>query len=227
MVTENKEEIKKFSVLASEWHKPHGSFEMLHKMNKLRIQYILSNSDVVGKAILDVGCGGGILSEELSSLGGIVTAIDPSEESVKAAMENSKGNVTYINASLDEAVIRDKQFDIICIMEVIEHVNDPMEFVKLCSGMLAPGGKIFFSTLNKTIKSFLFGIVAAEYLLDLLPRKTHSWQAFLKPSTLNKFFLNAGLEIKDIRGLKYNFISDSWKLDKDISVNYIGFASLE
>ncbi|ABD45984.1 bifunctional 2-polyprenyl-6-hydroxyphenol methylase/3-demethylubiquinol 3-O-methyltransferase UbiG [Neorickettsia sennetsu] len=226
MTTVNKKEIEKFAALADEWHIANGSFEMLHKMNKVRVRYILGHEDIVAKKILDIGCGGGILSENLASLGGIVTAIDPCSKSIRVAEDHGRGEVKYFATSLEDYVKQNNndKFDVICIMEVIEHIDNLKEFMHLCAEILLPGGKIFFSTLNKTVKSFLLGILTAEYILRLVPKHTHSWKKFLCPSVLNKFFECSGLEIRGIKGLTYSILSDSWRLGSDVSMNYVGLA---
>ncbi|KYH12921.1 bifunctional 3-demethylubiquinone 3-O-methyltransferase/2-octaprenyl-6-hydroxy phenol methylase [Neorickettsia sp. 179522] len=225
MTTVNKKEIEKFAALADEWHTADGSFEMLHKMNKVRVRYILGHEDIVGKRILDIGCGGGILSEDLASLGGIVTAIDPCSKSINVAANHGRGEVKYFATSLEDYVQQnDSKFDVICIMEVVEHIDNLEEFIRLCAEILLPGGKVFFSTLNKTVKSFLLGILTAEYILGLVPKHTHSWKKFLRPSKLNTFFECSGLEIRGISGLTYCILSDSWSSSSDVSMNYMGFA---
>ncbi|ACT69530.1 bifunctional 2-polyprenyl-6-hydroxyphenol methylase/3-demethylubiquinol 3-O-methyltransferase UbiG [Neorickettsia risticii] len=226
MTTVNKKEMEKFAALADEWHIANGSFAMLHKMNKVRVRYILGYGDIVGKKILDIGCGGGLLSEDLASLGGIVTAIDPCSKSINVAANHGRGEVKYFATSLEDYVKQNNnsKFDLICIMEVVEHIDNLKEFIHFCAEILLPGGKIFFSTLNKTVKSFLLGILTAEYILGIVPKHTHSWKKFLRPSVLNKFFACSGLEIRGIRGLAYCVLSDSWSLGSDVSMNYVGLA---
>ena len=232
--TINKQEIEKFSKIADEWWNPQGKYRPLHKFNPARIQYIKENiiehfkvnnksSPCKNLDILDIGCGGGLLCEPLSRLGANVTGIDASKKNINVAKIHSKKNKLKINyiCSSPENLILKKKFDVILNMEVVEHVDDVNFFIKKSSEFLKKGGLMFVATLNKTLKSYIFGIIGAEYILRWLPIGTHDWDKFIEPSKLIKILENNSLKKKKIDGMKFNPISDEWKISEDKSVNYI------
>ena len=232
--TINKQEIEKFSKIADEWWNPQGKYRPLHKFNPARIQYIKENiiehfkvnnksSPCKNLDILDIGCGGGLLCEPLSRLGANVTGIDASKKNINIAKIHSKKNKLKINyiCSSPENLILEKKFDVILNMEVVEHVDDVNFFIKKSSEFLKEGGLMFVATLNKTLKSYIFGIIGAEYILRWLPIGTHDWDKFIEPSKLIKILENNSLKKKKINGMKFNPISDEWKISEDKSVNYI------
>ena len=232
--TINKQEIEKFSKIADEWWNPQGKYRPLHKFNPARIQYIKENiiehfkvsnksSPCKNLDILDIGCGGGLLCEPLSRLGANITGIDASKKNINVAKIHSKKNKLKINyvCSSPENLILKKKFDVILNMEVVEHVDDVNFFIKKSSEFLKKGGLMFVATLNKTLKSYIFGIIGAEYILRWLPIGTHDWDKFIKPSKLIKILENNSLKKKKINGMKFNPISDEWKISEDKSVNYI------
>ncbi len=232
--TINDNEIKKFSELAAEWWNPEGKFKPLHKFNPIRIRYIKDNivdhfkihhknRPLKNLDILDIGCGGGLLSEPMSRLGGNVTGIDASEKNIKIAklhMKKSKLKINYICSSPETLKIK-KKFDIILNMEIIEHVNDVNFFLKKSSELLKKDGLMFVATLNKTLKSYIFAIVGAEYILRWLPIGTHDWNKFIEPKKLIKIGNNNSLKLKKIYGMKFNPVVNEWKISNDKSVNYI------
>ena len=232
--TINDNEIKKFSELAAEWWNPEGKFKPLHKFNPTRIRYIKDsivdhfkihhkNRPLKNLNILDIGCGGGLLSEPMSRLGGNVTGIDASEKNIKIAklhMKKSKLKINYICSSPETLKIK-KKFDIILNMEIIEHVNDVNFFLKKSSELLKKDGLMFVATLNKTLKSYIFAIVGAEYILRWLPIGTHDWNKFIEPTKLIKIGNNNSLKLKKIYGMKFNPVVNEWKISNDKSVNYI------
>ena len=232
--TINKQEIEKFSKIADEWWNPQGKYRPLHKFNPARIQYIKENiiehfkvsnksSPCKNLDILDIGCGGGLLCEPLSRLGANVTGIDASKKNINVAKIHSKKNKLKINyiCSSPENLILKKKFDVVLNMEVVEHVDDVNFFIKKSSEFLKEGGLMFVATLNKTLKSYIFGIIGAEYILRWLPIGTHDWDKFIEPSKLIKILENNSLKKKKIDGMKFNPISDEWKISEDKSVNYI------
>ena len=233
--TINKVEIEKFSKIAAEWWNPEGKYQPLHKFNPIRIQYIKDNIiehfNIKNKNnpfknidILDIGCGGGLLCEPLSRFGANVTGIDASEKNINVAKIHSKKNnlkITYICSSPENLDLK-KKFDVVLNMEVVEHVNDVNFFIKKSSEFLKKDGLMFVATLNKTLKSYIFGIVGAEYIMRWLPIGTHDWDKFIEPSKLVKILENNSLKTKKINGMKFNPILDEWKISKDKSVNYIG-----
>ena len=233
--TINKVEIEKFSKIAAEWWNPEGKYQPLHKFNPIRIQYIKDNImehfNIKNKNnpfknidILDIGCGGGLLCEPLSRFGANVTGIDASEKNINVAKIHSKKNnlkITYICSSPENLDLK-KKFDVILNMEVVEHVNDVNFFIKKSSEFLKKDGLMFVATLNKTLKSYIFGIIGAEYILRWLPIGTHDWDKFLEPSKLEKILENNSLKTKKINGMKFNPILDEWKISGDKSINYIG-----
>ena len=234
MSTINKKEIEKFSAIAAEWWNPNGKFKPLHKFNPIRIKYIkdniinnfklnLTNKPLKKINILDIGCGGGLLSEPMSRLGASVTGIDASKKNIEIAKLHSKTNKLKINymCASPETLKTKIKFDVILNMEIIEHVKDIDLFIKESSNLLKKNGLMFIATLNKTLKSYLFAIVGAEYILNWLPIGTHDWNKFVKPENIIKICKKNNLHIKKIDGMKINLLNNQWSLSKDNSVNYI------
>ena len=233
--TINKKEIDKFSKIAEEWWNPEGKFKPLHKFNPIRISYIkesIINTFKLNQKkkplekikILDIGCGGGLLSEPMRRLGAEVVGIDASERNIKIAKSHAKKNnlnIKYLCASPETLDINAK-FDVILNMEIIEHVEDVDFFLKSCSKLLKKNGLMFVATLNKTLKSYVFAIIGAEYILRWLPIGTHEWEKFIKPEDLINTLKSYNLKLDSLDGMKFNLITDKWKLSSDKSVNYIG-----
>ncbi len=231
----NKQEIEKFSKIATEWWSPNGKFKPLHKFNPIRIQYLKENiiehfklkhsSRPLKKInILDIGCGGGLLSEPMSRLGANVTAIDASKKNIEVAKFHAKKNnlkINYLCSSPEKLNIK-KKFDVILNMEILEHVDDINFFIKKSSNLLKKNGLMFVATLNKTFKSYLFAIIGAEYILKWLPIGTHDWEKFVKPDELVNLGKKFNLKLKKLNGMEFNPIMDKWYLSNDKSVNYIG-----
>ena len=232
--TINKKEIEKFSNMASEWWNPEGKFKSLHKFNPIRIKYIRDNAvkhfkiksqkqPLENLSILDIGCGGGLLSEPMRKLGASVTGIDASKTNIDIANIHSKKNklkINYICASPESLKINQK-FDIILNMEIVEHVEDVNYFINKSSEFLKKDGLMYVATLNKTLKSYLFAIIGAEYILRWLPIDTHQWDKFIEPSKLIEYGKNNSLKLEKLDGMVFNPIIDEWKLSADNSVNYI------
>jgi len=230
----NSKEIEKFSKIAEEWWDPNGKFKPLHKFNPIRISYIKENiiktfkinqkkTPLKNLKILDIGCGGGLLSEPMCRLGADVTAIDASKKNISVAKLHSKKNnlkIKYICSSPEKLKIKNK-FDVILNMEVVEHVEDINFFLKSCSNLLKKNGIMFVATLNKTLKSYVFAIVGAEYILRWLPIGTHEWEKFIKPDELISILKKNNLELDQIDGMKFNLLMDKWNISKDKSINYI------
>ncbi len=234
MKSVNKKEIEKFSKMATEWWDPNGKFKPLHKFNPIRIQYIKDNiiksfklnnkkKPLSGINILDIGCGGGLLSEPMSRLGANVTGIDASDKNIKIAKLHSKKNNLNINylCSSPEKLKNKKKFDVILNMEIIEHVENVEFFLKSCSKLLKKNGIMFVATINKTLKSYIFAIVGAEYILRWLPIGTHEWEKFVKPEELKAFLKKNNLSLSKLDGMNFNVIRDEWNISNDLSVNYI------
>jgi len=233
--TINKEEIEKFSKIAEEWWNPTGKFKPLHKFNPIRISYIKNNIINTFKLknkkkplnkikILDIGCGGGLLSEPMRRLGAEVVGIDASQKNINVAKIHAKKNnlnIKYYCNSPENFEIKTK-FDVILNMEIIEHVEDVNHFLKSSSNLLKKNGIMFIATLNKTLKSYLFAIVGAEYVLRWLPIGTHSWEKFIRPDYLIDISKKHNLKLDSLDGMKFNLIKDEWYLSSDKSVNYIG-----
>ena len=235
MTSVNKKEIDKFSKMADEWWDPEGKFKPLHKFNPTRIKYIKENiinnfklknkfRPLSGINILDIGCGGGLLSEPMSRMGANVTGIDASDKNIKIAKLHSKKNKLKINylCSSPEKLKITKKFDVILNMEIVEHVEDIDFFLKSCSKLLKKNGLMFVATINKTLKSYIFAIVGAEYVLRWLPIGTHEWEKFVKPEDLKKILMKYNLFLNKLDGMNFNVIKDEWSISKDLSVNYIG-----
>ena len=228
MNTENldHEEVNKFDELAAKWWDMDGEFKPLHQINPLRVGFIKDRCQLNGIKILDVGCGGGILAEALGSLGANVTGIDASENTIGVAKSHSKkvgSDVKFLQNTIEEfrSSNPDERFDVITCLEMLEHVPSPGNIIKICSKMLNDNGDIFFSTINRNPRSYVFAILGAEYILNLLPRGTHDYEKFIKPSELAKWIREAGLSTKETIGLSYNPITGNYWLGKDIQVNYM------
>jgi len=232
--TLDKKEIEKFTKIAEEWWNPTGKFKPLHKFNPIRIKYIKDNlindfslkskkKPLDGLKILDIGCGGGLLSEPLARLGAKVTGIDPIKRNIEIAkhhLKKSKLNIKYYNFS-PEKFITNSKYDVILNMEIIEHVDNVNIFIKQSSKFLKKSGIMFVATLNQTLKSYIFAIIGAEYILKWLPIGTHDWQKFIKPKELIRICKKNSLSLKNIDGISFNPILDKWNVSKDKSVNYI------
>ena len=234
MSTINKKEIEKFSKIADEWWNPNGKFKPLHKFNPIRIKYIkeniasnfhlkLSTKLLKNIDILDIGCGGGLLSEPMCRLGANVVGIDASKKNIDVAKFNAKKNNLKINynCTSPEKLKINKKFDVILNMEIIEHVDDINLFIKESSKLLKKNGLMFVATLNKTLKSYMFAIIGAEYVLKWLPIGTHDWLKFVKPEDLIKITKNNNLSLISLDGMSFNLLTDKWHLSDDKSVNYI------
>ena len=230
----NKKEIEKFSNMAAEWWDPEGKFKPLHKFNPIRIKYIKENIikefqlknkkyPLSGINVLDIGCGGGLLSEPICRLGANVTAIDASNKNIAIANLHAKKNNLKINyiCSSPEKLKTTKKFDVILNMEIVEHVEDVDFFLKSCANLLKKNGLMFVATINKTLKSYIFAIVGAEYVLRWLPIGTHEWEKFVKPEDLKSILIQNNLNLKKIDGMNFNILKDEWNVSKDLSVNYI------
>lgn len=225
-VNASQAELDKFGDLAAKWWDPTSEFKPLHAINPLRLEWISSLAGSLGgKTIIDVGCGGGILAESMAASGASVTGIDLAQKSLNVARLHgleSGVQVEYRNISAEQiASERPAQYDIVTCMEMLEHVPDPGSIVRACATLVKPGGLVFFSTLNRNFKSFLFAIVGAEYVLNLLPRNTHNHSSFIRPSELAASARNAGLEPMAMKGMQYNPITDVYSLSNDTSVNYL------
>ena len=218
-------EITKFSELAHRWWDPGSEFKPLHDINPLRLDYIDNSAGLNGKTVLDVGCGGGILAESMAQRGAEVTGIDLAEKSLKVAqlhLFESGNHVEYRNAAAEDiAAELPHHFDIVTCMELLEHVPDPASTVSACAALVKPGGHVFFSTINRNPKSYLFAVVGAEYLLNLLPRGTHDYAKFIKPSELGALCRQAGLDVNQVIGMTYNPLTRAYALGSNTGVNYI------
>lgn len=219
-------ELSKFSDLAHRWWDPESEFRPLHQINPLRLEWIHQLVNLAGKRVVDVGCGGGILAEAMASKGADVLGIDLAAKSLKVAqlhaLETGIQNVRYREISAEAlASEQAQQFDVVTCMEMLEHVPDPTSVVQACAQLVKPGGWVFFSTLNRNPKSFLFAIVGAEYVLKLLPRGTHEYARFIKPSELSQWAREAGLDAQGFKGMEYNPLSRRYWLSQDTSVNYL------
>ena len=232
-------EMEKFRAMANEWWDPEGKFKPLHKINPLRIEYIRDNasqhfnldknslSSFSGLKVLDIGCGGGLLCEPMARLGATVTGIDVLSENIEIAKihsEETSLSIKYRQATIEELVSENMEFDIILNMEVVEHVANIEDFLDNCASSVSPNGLLFFSTLNRTPKSFLLAIIGAEYILRWLPRGSHDWKKFIKPSEITNFLSKAEIDVRDLTGVTFNPINGLWDANSnDLEVNYMGY----
>ncbi len=229
-------EVAKFSAMAAEWWNPKGKFGVLHVFNPVRLQFIkeqvtarlardpLEREPFRGLRFLDIGCGGGLLTEPMSRLGASITGVDPSEKNIKTATVHAQEmglDIDYRVGTAEDLAAAGEQFDVILNMEVIEHVADPVAFTRTCASMLKPGGLMFVATLNRTLKSFGLAIVGAEYVLGWLPKGTHQWEKFITPAELKGWLADNGLATKEELGVTYSPLTRQWKVSRDMAVNYM------
>jgi len=232
-------ELDKFTAMAAEWWDPVGKFKPLHKLNPVRLRYIRekackhfgldgeSRQPLEGLNLVDIGCGGGLLCEPMARLGANVTGIDPGLENISVAQNHSgpQGlNIDYQAISAEELLEAGKTYDIVLNMEVVEHVADVALFIGSCAGLVRPGGLLFSATLNRTLKSFAFAIIGAEYVLRWLPRGTHQWDKFVTPTELSEAITKGGLKVGDTQGVTFNPLTDQWHPSSDTDVNYMMLA---
>ena len=238
-ITIDPEEVAKFTAMAAEWWDPRGKFRPLHKFNPTRLAYIRENlcrhfdreparaRPLEGIRLLDIGCGGGLLSEPMARLGASVTGADASPANIKTALIHAQDeglDINYRAITAEALVAEGAQFDAILNMEVVEHVADVSAFIGACGGLLAPNGMMFLATLNRTLKAFGLAVVGAEYILGWLPRGTHDWHKFVTPNELENALTEAGLNLTSSTGVSFNPLRDTWSLSGDLSVNYMGIA---
>jgi 2-polyprenyl-6-hydroxyphenyl methylase/3-demethylubiquinone-9 3-methyltransferase len=218
-------EIQKFSDLAHRWWDPTSEFRPLHEINPLRLEWINNCVALSGKNVIDIGCGGGILAESMAKKGAKVTGIDLSDKALKVADLHgleSGISVRYEKIAAEDMADREAgQYDVVTCMEMLEHVPDPASIIRACAKLVKPGGHVFFSTLNRSPKSYLFAVIGAEYLLQLLPKGTHDYAKFITPAELSQSIRNAGLQLNTIKGMSYNPLSKIYSLNQDTSVNYL------
>ncbi|OGT00105.1 MAG: bifunctional 3-demethylubiquinol 3-O-methyltransferase/2-polyprenyl-6-hydroxyphenol methylase [Gallionellales bacterium RBG_16_56_9] len=218
-------ELQKFSALAHRWWDPTSEFRPLHEINPLRLGWINAQSPVAGKTVLDVGCGGGILAEAMARQGAMVKGIDLSEKALKVAALHgleSGVQVDYESIATEALAAREPaRYDIVTCMEMLEHVPDPAAIVQACANLVKPGGKVFFSTLNRNPKSYLFAIIGGEYLLHILPKGTHDYAKFITPAELAQFVRHAGMQVDGTKGMGYNPFTRAYSLKQNTSVNYL------
>lgn len=217
-------EVARFNALASQWWDPQGEFWTLHAVNPLRLAYVRERAELAGARALDVGCGGGLLAEALAAEGARVTGIDLAPASLTVArlhLRESGADVEYVETSAERyAHDHPGEFDVVTCFEMLEHVPEPASVIRACARAATPGGQVFFSTLNRNPKSFLFAIAGAEYLLNMIPRGTHEYAKFIRPSELEAWARDAGLALNDVTGLHYNPLTRGFRLGGNVDVNY-------
>lgn len=221
----DRSELEKFEAIAEKWWDRKSEFKPLHDINPLRANYIDERARVSGKKVIDVGCGGGILSEALAHKGAQVTGIDMGEAPLGVARLHASENamdIEYLHSTAEQiAKDRAQQYDTVCCLEMLEHVPDPASVVQACHDLVKPGGHVFFSTINRNPKAYALAIIGAEYILRLLPRGTHDYDKLIKPSELSKAARDAGLLVKELTGMTFNPLTDTYKLGKNVDVNYL------
>jgi 2-polyprenyl-6-hydroxyphenyl methylase/3-demethylubiquinone-9 3-methyltransferase len=233
-------EVHRFAQIAGEWWDPHGKFRQLHRMGPARLTFIRdcllrhfkrgagAGPPLTGLTVLDIGCGGGLISEPLARMGGRVTAIDPAEENIEAARRHAEPQglaISYHAGRVEDLLSESPAFDAIVCLEVLEHVPDPQVFLNVCASLVRPGGVLILSTLNRTLKAYALAIVGAEYILRWLPAGTHQWERFVTPEELARYLASAGLGAVEFRGLVYSPFTDRWSLSTDTDVNYLAAAA--
>jgi 2-polyprenyl-6-hydroxyphenyl methylase/3-demethylubiquinone-9 3-methyltransferase len=225
MLNADPRELEKFSALAHRWWDPQSEFRPLHQINPLRLDWVDRIAPLAGKSALDVGCGGGILAEAMAQRGARVKGIDLSDKALKVAQLHSLESriaVDYEAISAEDLALRSpSSFDVVTCMELLEHVPDPASTVRACARLARPGGRVFFSTINRNLKSYLFAVIGAEYVLKLLPKGTHDYAKFIKPSELARHCRDAGLGVREVVGMTYNPFTRSYALGNDADVNYL------
>ncbi len=218
-------EIQKFSEIAHHWWDANSEFRPLHEINPLRLEWINANAPLSGRQVIDVGCGGGILTESMAKKGAHVTGIDLSDKALKVAdLHSLESGLTIRYQQVAAEAMAEQEpgaFDVVTCMEMLEHVPDPQSIVTACAKLAKPGGKVFFSTLNRNPKSYLYAVLGAEYLLQMLPKGTHDYKKFIRPSELAQAIREAGLEMTSLRGMSYNPLTRMYSLNADTSVNYL------
>ncbi|HQX05239.1 MAG TPA: bifunctional 2-polyprenyl-6-hydroxyphenol methylase/3-demethylubiquinol 3-O-methyltransferase UbiG [Zoogloea sp.] len=218
-------ELQKFSDLAHRWWDPESEFKPLHQINPLRLDWIDNTVGLSGKKVVDIGCGGGILAESMAARGAEVTGVDLSEKALGVArlhLYESGQTVSYRHISAEDiAQESPASFDVVTCMEMLEHVPDPASTIRACATLVKPGGKVFFSTLNRNLKAYLLAVVGAEYILNLLPKGTHEYAKFIKPSELSRYVREAGLNVEELLGMGYNPLTKIYALGRDTDVNYL------
>ena len=225
----DQQEVQKFSELAEKWWDKSGDFKPLHIINPLRANYIASKIDLSNKKVLDVGCGGGILSEALHDEGAVVTGIDAAGPGIKIAKlhaEKNSKSITYIESTAEDLIQNSQdRYDVVACLEVLEHVPDPRLLVRTCIDLLRPGGKLFLSTINKNPRSWITAIVGAEYIFNILPKGTHEFDKFIKPSDLASFIRCGDAQLIESKGMFYNPLTHKANLNNDLGVNYMMYAT--
>lgn len=221
----SQDEINKFNEFAKDWWDPNGSMKPLHLLNPLRCDYVMQHTSLKNSTLLDVGCGGGLFSEALAHKGAQVSAIDMSEQALKIATEHAKQqqlHITYQHTTVEQfATQHPSQFDVITCMEMLEHVPDPSSILKACADAAKPGAMLFFSTISRSMKAYIEAILGAEYILKLLPKGTHDYSKFIRPSELDQWARNAGLQLRHLTGISYNPLTQKFKFTSSTSVNYL------
>ena len=218
-------ELEKFASLAHRWWDKNSEFKPLHAINPLRLNFIDGIVGLQGMRVLDVGCGGGILSESMAEKGAEITGIDLGEKALKVAQLHQLESGTQVDYRLisaeDLATQQPASFDVVTCMEMLEHVPDPEAVVRACAQLVKPGGSVFFSTINRNPKAYLFAVIGAEYLLKMLPKGTHEYEKFIKPSELSSWARHAGLNVNQLKGMGYNPLTQHYSLNNDVTVNYL------
>lgn len=222
------EELSKFEALAEEWWDPNGDFRPLHDINGPRVRYICEHVDVAGKRVLDVGCGGGLLCEELAAMDAEVVGTDMGESALAVARlhaARSGANIDYRHVAVEQTAAQEPgRYDVVTCLELLEHVPEPASMVRDCARLARAGGHLFFSTINRTARAYALAVVGAEYVMNILPRGTHDYAKFIKPSELATFLREAGLDLVELRGMTYNPFSRRCRMGRDVGVNYIAYA---